>query len=126
MEFAFPAYPALLSTLLCKAIFMDSGITDGIAKILDKAKSDLLALLSDAPVPKESAAPLLTARDIAKRLQVNTQAVYRLAREGKLPAVKLGSRTLRWSEDVVMEFVSRRGVEDQANSKPLRLLQAKR
>lgn len=75
------------------------------------------------------AAPLLTARDVAARLRTNVQTVYRLAREGQLPPVETGRRTLRWTEAVVVEFIGRRGratEQEQPHRKPLRALQGGR
>lgn len=84
-------------------------------------------ILSEREVAHALAAPtLLTARDVARCLQTNTQAVYRLAREGKLPAVKLSTRTLRWTEDSVTAFIASGGtiVSDAGASKTLRGLRA--
>jgi excisionase family DNA binding protein len=70
----------------------------------------------------QAAPPLLTAPDVAARLQINVQAVYRLAREGKLPAVQIGTRTRRWTENAVNDFVERGGVREESNQpKALRL-----
>lgn len=45
--------------------------------------------------------PLLTAEDVAKRLNVHTETVRRWTRDGKLPAVRLPNRAVRFrSEDV--------------------------
>lgn len=94
---------------------------------IQKLASDLVHLLSERAAEQDAkpAPPLLSARDVASRLQTNTQAVYRLAREGKLPAVQLGSRTLRWTDDAVNGFIARGGiaVEQRGNApqKNLRL-----
>lgn len=74
----------------------------------------------------QAAPPLLTAPDVAARLKINTQAVYRLARAGKLPAVQIGTRTRRWTENVVCEFIERGSICEESNqSKPLRLISAR-
>lgn len=46
---------------------------------------------------------LLTAQDVAERWQVTPSMVYRLAREGKIPAVRLG-RHVRFRLDAIMAF----------------------
>lgn len=46
---------------------------------------------------------LLTAAQVAERWQIKTAHVYRLAREGKLPAVQLG-RYRRFSLATVEQF----------------------
>jgi len=80
-------------------------------------------ILAEKDTPEPPPAPsLLTARDVAKRLQVNTQTVYRLAREGKLPAVQLGTRTHRWTEDTVNNFISSGGNIEKSNSLPAQSL----
>jgi predicted DNA-binding transcriptional regulator AlpA len=102
---------------------MDAGIADRIAEIFDRAKAEALALLSDAVPSVEAGAGLLCARDVARRLQTNTQAVYRLAREGRLPAVKISTRSYRWTEEVVSAFIQANDTE-QHGAKTLRLLRA--
>jgi predicted DNA-binding transcriptional regulator AlpA len=82
-------------------------------------------ILSEREAAHVPAAPaLLTARDVAHCLQTNTQAVYRLAREGKLPAVKLNPRTLRWTEDAVSAFINGDGIIESSgnSSRTLRVL----
>ncbi len=49
------------------------------------------------------AAQLLTAEQLAERWQVKTSHVYRLTREGLLPAVQLG-RYRRYRLDAIEEF----------------------
>ena len=46
---------------------------------------------------------LLTAADLAKRWQVTEAQVYRLAREGEIPCIKLGRYT-RFNPDVIAAF----------------------
>ena len=57
---------------------------------------------TESPV---TAARLLTAGDLAERWQIPAGHVYRLAREGKLPAVQLG-RYRRFAVAAVEEFES--------------------
>lgn len=53
---------------------------------------------------------LLTADDLATRWQVSRNHVYRLAREGKLPAVELG-RYRRFRIAAIEEFESKGGTK---------------
>jgi excisionase family DNA binding protein len=46
---------------------------------------------------------LLTADELATRWQVEKGHVYRLAREGRLPTVRLG-RYMRWRLEAIEEF----------------------
>lgn len=80
-------------------------------------------ILSERETSPPTAPLLLTVRDVARCLQTNTQAVYRLAREGKLRAIKLSPRTLRWTEDAVMAFIAGGGIESET-PKTLRVLRA--
>lgn len=57
------------------------------------------ALPPDAP----AASVLLTADDLAARWAVPKAHVYRLAREGRLPTVRLG-RYMRWRPEAVDAF----------------------
>lgn len=54
---------------------------------------------------------LLTAEDLAARWQVDKAHVYRLAREGLLPCVRLG-RYRRFSLDAVAAFEANGGTAD--------------
>jgi len=97
---------------------------------VEKLGADIARLLAERatePSPSPDAPPLLTAADVARKLQINRQAVYRLAREGILPAVVLGVRSYRWTEQTVVDFISRGGIaaqhEQQTNS--LRFLRSR-
>lgn len=46
---------------------------------------------------------LMTAEELGKRWQVPTSHVYRLAREGQIPVVRLG-RYVRFNPDVISKF----------------------
>jgi excisionase family DNA binding protein len=50
---------------------------------------------------------LLTAKETAELLRVKPQWVYRMARRGVLPSVRLG-RQLRVDEDALRSWVARR------------------
>jgi excisionase family DNA binding protein len=60
-----------------------------------------------------AAAQLPTAEQLAARWQVPKAHVYRLAREGQLPTVKLG-RYRRWRLADVEDFEAAGGVEADA------------
>ena len=50
-----------------------------------------------APVPRGAAVEeLLTAKDVARWLNVSAKTVYSLGRDGTIPAVHVGSRTVRF------------------------------
>ena len=50
---------------------------------------------------------LLTRDEVAKLLKVNPITVYRLTKQGKLPAVKLGGRFVRYQERDVLSLFNR-------------------
>lgn len=47
--------------------------------------------------------PLLTAEQVAAHLTCSVELVYKLRRDGKLPAVRIGS-VFRWRPQVVQAF----------------------
>jgi excisionase family DNA binding protein len=53
--------------------------------------------------------PLLTADDLAERWQVPKSHVYRLTRDGRMPAVKLG-RYRRYRPSAVEAFEAEGGI----------------
>ena len=53
--------------------------------------------------PGEPAVRLYKAEDLAERWGVPTSQVYRLARDGKVPAVRVG-RYVRFHPDAVAEY----------------------
>ena len=59
-------------------------------------------IVHDAP------AEMLSPAAVAIRLSVNRETVYRLIERGELPAVRLGSSTLRVSSDDLANFIDRR------------------
>jgi excisionase family DNA binding protein len=92
---------------------------------VEKLAADIARLIAEREpeqLPAATAPPLLTARAVAARLQTNVQAVYRLAREGELPPVVLGTRSYRWTEDTVAAFIERRGAVVTPEVKTLRLV----
>jgi excisionase family DNA binding protein len=50
-------------------------------------------------------ARLLTAGDVAERLELHPRTVLRLAREGRLRRVKLGHRTVRFVPEDVEAYI---------------------
>lgn len=52
---------------------------------------------------------LLTAREVAGRLGLSTETVLRWAKRGKLPAVYLSSRAIRFREDDLDAWLAARG-----------------
>ena len=61
-------------------------------------------------------ADLLTLREVATRLKMHPDTVRRLKREGTIPALVLGHRTLRFSWPDVLDTLKRKGdpAADQA------------
>jgi predicted DNA-binding transcriptional regulator AlpA len=85
-------------------------------EVIEKLLAEVARLVAEKEESAVNVAPsLLKACDVAARLQINTQAVYRLARDGRLPAVELGQRTKRWTEDVVSAFIKQRGAAMKDN-----------
>ena len=50
---------------------------------------------------------LLTRDEVAKLLKVNPITVYRLTKQGKLPAVKLSGRFVRYQKRDVLSLINR-------------------
>lgn len=59
--------------------------------------------MSSTPSPPLGVGQLLTAEQLAERWQVPMSHVYRLAREGRIPVVKLG-RYYRFRLDAIEAF----------------------
>ena len=69
--------------------------------------------MKDAHPPKEEAREeFLTARQLAARLQVSESTVHRLAREGRIPSVRLTPRLVRFNLKAVC-----RALEGSARTK---------
>jgi excisionase family DNA binding protein len=85
---------------------MSDDLAEEISFIFERARQEAVSLILQKGETKVDAPPLLTARDVAARLQTNTQTIYRLAREGKLPTVPISTRTRRWTEDAVEAFIT--------------------
>jgi len=52
---------------------------------------------------------LLKAGEVAERWKATPAQVYRLAREGQLPCVRLGANTVRFRLDAIEEFERKGG-----------------
>ena len=52
---------------------------------------------------------LLNKHDVASRLEVNVQTVLKWARLGDLEAIRLGRRTVRFTQAAVAKFLARKG-----------------
>lgn len=51
--------------------------------------------------------PLLTADDVARMFRLgDRQAVYRFAREGVIPSVRIGERKIRFVESALREWIA--------------------
>jgi excisionase family DNA binding protein len=51
---------------------------------------------------------LLNKHDVASRLEVNVQTVLKWARLGDLEAIRLGHRTVRFTQAAVAKFLARK------------------
>jgi excisionase family DNA binding protein len=60
---------------------------------------------------------LLTARDVGDRLGLSIETVLRWARQGKLPAVYLSSRAVRFREADIDAFIESRSLEPLRNAR---------
>ena len=53
---------------------------------------------------------LLIADEVADIFRVSTESVYRLVREGLLPCVRVGHRSVRFTQEQVDDFVEKLGI----------------
>jgi excisionase family DNA binding protein len=58
---------------------------------------------------------LLDAKEVAEILQVNTQRVYELTRQGILPSIRLGAREIRFEEERLLRWIENGGRLDTIN-----------
>jgi excisionase family DNA binding protein len=47
----------------------------------------------------------LTAAELAERLQMNIQTIYKFARAGRIPCQRIGLRPIRFDEDEIEKFL---------------------
>jgi excisionase family DNA binding protein len=52
---------------------------------------------------------LLDAKEVAEILQVNTQRVYELTRQGILPSIRIGARQIRFEEERLIRWIENGG-----------------
>src|SRR5262245_53287131 len=69
-----------------------------------------LAAIAVDPLEKEQK-PLVNAERIGELLGCDVQAVYRLAKERAIPFVKVGARTIKFDEDIVVEWIRSGGTK---------------
>jgi excisionase family DNA binding protein len=62
-----------------------------------KAKAVVSPAASYNPIPSESEPPLITKEDLAKDLRVSCRTIEAWVAERRIPFIKLGHRTLRFS-----------------------------
>ncbi len=55
---------------------------------------------------------LLKADEAAKLLAVRPARLYEMARSGVIPSVKIGEKSVRFSESAIKEWIERGGVAD--------------
>ena len=61
--------------------------------------------------PEKAQKPLVNAERIGELLGCDVQAVYRLAKERAIPFVKVGTRTIKFDEDIVVEWIRSGGTK---------------
>lgn len=54
---------------------------------------------------------LLVAKEVAPKLHVSTWRVYELARQGRIPVMRVG-RSLRFPEDALRDWIRRGGTNN--------------
>ena len=52
---------------------------------------------------------LMTAKELSEYLRLNPASIWRLTSEGKIPVIRLGKRTLRYSLPDVMKVLENGG-----------------
>lgn len=48
---------------------------------------------------------ILTAKEAAKKLNINVFSIYKYAREGIIPAIKIGEKLVRFSEEDLSRWI---------------------
>jgi len=74
------------------------------------ALQNRLAAIAVDP-PEKAQKPLVNAERIGELLGCDVQAVYRLAKERAIPFVKIGARTIKFDEDIVVEWIRSGGTK---------------
>ena len=81
-------------------------IAEEIARLsiqFNALQNRLAAMAIDQPEKPQK--PLVNAERIGELLGCDAQSVYRLAKERAIPFVKIGVRTIKFDEDVVVEWI---------------------
>ena len=58
-------------------------------------------------------APLLTVKEVAKRLSVSQNQVYRYMADGSLNPLRLSDRVVRFTEEEIADFLRRSAAKEQ-------------
>ena len=74
------------------------------------ALQNRLAAIAVDP-PEKAQKPLVNAERIGELLGCDVQAVYRLAKERAIPFVKIGARSIKFDEDIVVEWIRSGGTQ---------------
>ncbi len=61
---------------------------------------------------------LMTADDLAPILRMTRQAIYRFAREGALPHIRIGERKIRFSRAEIERFLAARAAQSTSAQRP--------
>ncbi len=56
---------------------------------------------------------LIKAKEAAELLDVRLPRLYELARLGRVPSVRLGEKSIRFSEPALREFIERGGISSE-------------
>ena len=98
-----PEYLKLLTEIM-----QDTGDDVTKASVLETARSVLANHAEPAASKTRPTSPdsLLGAEQVAELLSVSTQTVWRLSREGKIPTVRLGPKTLRYRRNALLEWLA--------------------
>src|SRR5262247_3109575 len=87
-------------------------IAEEIARLgiqFNALQNRLAALANDQPEKEQK--PLVNAERIGELLGCDAQSVYRLAKERAIPFVKIGTRTIKFDEDIVVEWIRSGGTK---------------
>jgi excisionase family DNA binding protein len=72
-------------------------------------QSRLAAIAIDQPEKEQK--PLVNAERVGELLGCDSQSVYRLAKERAIPFVRLGTRTIKFDEDMIVEWIRSGGTK---------------
>jgi excisionase family DNA binding protein len=83
-----------------------SALEESFSEIVRKVVREELQAFMGASTDER----LLTADDVALRLRVSKQKIYSLKREGKLKAIMINQREMRFAPEAVRQFQLNEGV----------------